>query len=149
MSQLSDNEFLEYIDKQRKLSRPKIINMSSTVVHSENSHQCDREVRVHNVTESGELNRIITTVDTDIITGDMIIWSAAYKLMIKKFKPEELTVPDMTKFLASLEREANEYLKDCTDKEMCEQFPEYVRMLKVIYYELLERGVIPVPFPER
>ena len=146
MSQLSDNELLEYIDRIRKLRRPKIIDMSSTVVHSENSSQCDREVRVQNVTETGKFNHIINTVDTDLITGRHIIIGAAYLLMIKKFKPDELTVPDMTKFLASLEREANEYLKDCTDKEMCEQFPEYVRILTVIYHELLERGVKPVPF---
>ena len=109
MNQLSNNEFLEYIDQIRKLRRPKYTE--------------------------------INTEETDLITGFRLIHSTAWLLMIKNFKPDELTLRDMTEFLASLEHEANEYLKTCSDKEICEQFPEYVRMLKVIYHELLERGV--------
>lgn len=92
----------------------------------------------------------INTDDTDVYTGDMVIFGAAYMLMIKKFKPDEITtLCDMTKFLVSLERGVNEYLKDCTDKEKCEQFPEYVRVLTVMYHELLARGIKAYPFVKR
>ena len=117
MNQLSDSEFLDYIDKVRKLRRPRYTD--------------------------------IDLEDTDVHTGYDFILGAAYLLMKKDFDPSIIYLNTMETFLTSLEREVNKYIKDCTDEEKCKQYPEFVRMLKVIYYELLARGVKAYPFVQR
>ena len=121
MSQLNDDELLEYIYRIKKLRRPKDTD--------------------------------IDTADTDVYTGDTLICGVAWLLMIKNLEPDYInyitSLRDMTKFLASLKNGIDEYLKNCSDKEKCEQFPMYVHTLTVIYNELLARGIKAYPFVHR